>query len=355
MANTLKKLAHSYMPSQVNNPFSLALRLLRTGGPEARFAMFSTLLGMVATPLDLLLSPLEARRYRKATARTEPIIFVCGPPRSGTTLLGQVLIRQLPVAYLNNLTSVFPRSPISANALLGPLIRRKPIDYRAYYGKSRYLSGPNDALYIWDRWFGKNRNEVPRTLLENSDQAMVEFFGAVESFYAKPLVTKNNRLNTCAHLVAEVLPRAHFLCLKRDPLFLAQSLLLARREIVGDMRHPYGIDSKTRVTSEDYIEDVCRQVMFYEAAAADQLARIGPERFWIVEYEKVCAAPEVLVRRAASEILSIDLEPTQLDELQPFAVSQKVRLPADEFESLQATLSRLRSTEEAQDAEPSAH
>lgn len=346
----LKKLLHKYLPSQAQNNFTLIYRVLRRGGPEARFAVLTSLLGVVASPLDLMLRPVENKRYERAAPPTWPLIFVCGPPRSGTTLLAQVLIKHLPVAYINNLASVFPQSPLTANALFGRLITKKAIEYRAYYGKSRHFSGPNDALGIWDRWFGFDRDTVPSQLAPNASRDMPQFFGALQEFHHKPVVAKNNRLNTCAHLIANVLPNSYFLCLKRDSVNLAQSLVLARREIVGDANRPYGIDSATRdrAASGDYIEDVCRHVMYYERAAEDQQRLIGSDRFWLIEYEQFCDRPRAVVERLATEVLSIDSNDLDLERLERFTPSTRRRLPAAEFSQLEATMQRLQDARQPQ-------
>jgi Sulfotransferase family len=303
-------------------------------------------LGLALTPADLVLSVAERGRYRMGACPTRPLIFVCGPPRSGTTLLAQVLIRYLPVAYFNNLTSVFPRSPITANAILRRLIRSYPVKFSAYYGKSDHLSGPNDALYLWDRWCGTDRTRIPRAFDSQPRAEMRAFFAAVQDFYQLPLINKNNSLNTFASLVADILPTSQFICLDRDPVFLAQSLLIARKEIVGDLSTPYGIHHRAAGgASDDPIEDVCRQVVFHQAVACDQLARIGPERFHVISYESFCATPREVVRWVAEEILHDPrVAADELKQLQPFQVSRRVRLDERTLAQIRAWLLEFGST-----------
>ena len=70
---------------------------------------------------------------------------------------------------------------------------------------------------------------------------MVRFFNAFEAWSGLPLVAKNNNLNASASLVAEVLPDCYFLCLTREPVFLARALLRARRDIHGREDLGYGL------------------------------------------------------------------------------------------------------------------
>jgi hypothetical protein len=343
MAGFLRQLVHKYVPTQFHNPVGLFLRILRSGDRAALFAMGSAALGLVCTPLDLLMQVSERRRYRDATRPELPLIFVVGPPRSGTTLVAQVLIRHLPVCYINNLTAVFPRSPITSNVLFGRWMGSKKVGYTSYYGKSRHFSGPNDALYIWDRWLGKDRSLIPTTLVEAEKKDMVAFFAAFQEVFRRPLVNKVNRLVTCAHLVAEILENSYFLCLTRDPLWLGQSLLRARLEIHGDPTLAYGISKPDlpRPEKDEGIHDVCEQVRFYEKTIEEQQRIIGRERFWIVPYESFCRSPEALVGEVSGRILGdpVDLETLRTD-LRPFQVSSTVKVDRESFARLTKALAR---------------
>jgi hypothetical protein len=154
---------------------------VRSGSREAWFAMGMAALAVTATPIDVLLTPFERQRYARTDPPRRPLIFVCGPPRSGTTVVAQTLIRFLPVAYLNNLTGVFPRAPLSANRLLGMRPRNDDIGFDSYYGRTAKLWGPNDGLPLWDRWLGSNRTVAPASLSDEQAEDLTRFFGAFEA------------------------------------------------------------------------------------------------------------------------------------------------------------------------------
>lgn len=340
MSNFLKKSLHPFIPSHFHDPVGLALRLIRLKDPAASFAMKTTLLGGVLSPLDLLLQVAEKRCYQRAPRPKLPLIFVCGPPRSGTTLVAQVLIKSLPVCYINNLTAVFPRSPVVANFLFGKLIRRKEMRYESYYGKSDHFSGPNDGLYIWDRWIGgRDRKYIRPSLSESEKDDMVRFFGAYQQAFQRPLVNKNNSLNVCASLIADIFENSYFICMTRDPMYLAQALLIARIEIHGNVHTAYGVDdpNKSKDRSIDYVEDVCRQVLFHEQQSREQLQTVGPERFWIISYEKFCKKPEDLVRRVSEQILGQPIQKVRA-ALKPFEISSRIKVDPELFKKIEQTL-----------------
>lgn len=299
----LRRAIHSFIPAGLHDPIGLARRLLRIKDPDALFAMRAAALAPLAMPLDLLLAPLEMLRYRRATPPERPILLVCGAARSGTTLSAQLLMRNLKVSYFGNLTSIFPRSPLIANATIGRLVTQADVTYRSFYGRTSGWSAPNDALYLWDRWLGPDRTRAPEQIAPKARRAMVSFFGAMEQATGRPTLGKNNALNASAHLVAEVLPTARFICVVRSRMPLALSLLKARIDIHGETGVPYGLMPRDRRHGNDPIEDVCRQVLFHESLARQQLERLGPERFRIVHFEDVCRDPRGFVDTVGHAVL----------------------------------------------------
>jgi hypothetical protein len=340
MPTLLRHWLHRFVPSHFHDPVGLTRRLLATGDPAALWAMRTALLGLAATPLDLMLALAERRRYRKAPAPRLPMIVICGAPRTGTTLVEQVLITHLPVAFINNLTAIFPRAPLTANRLFRPAAPAQGGAYHSYYGKTVGVAGPNDGLHLWDRWLGAERTRVRTSLTLSEERDMRRFFGAMEETFGKPILVKNNNLNASASLIAEVLERAVFICMTRDPLFLAQSLLLARRDIHGGEDVPYGLVGGPGSGAEagDVIEDVCRQVLYHEQVAREQQTRIGAQRFWIVRYEAFCRDPTALVGRVAVDVLG---QPPPVIQLRPFTVSDSVRIEPARFKAVATTLARL--------------
>ena len=320
----------SLLPSHLDNPFRTAWQVLRSGHSAAYSAVGQMLLGVVAMPLDFLLRYPETRRYSLADKSKLPIVFVCGPPRSGTTLATQVLLESGHFGYFNNLMSMFPNGPITANKLFGRYIGKRASDFSAYYGKTRSLSGPNDSLYLWDRWFGPDRDHFPSDFVDpDARESMTRFFGAWETFSGRPLLTKNNRLNGFAGLVAPHLPNALFICMRREPIHLAQSLYIAREQVTQSLHGPYGAVGRPYMDNrvlDDPVRDVCRQVQSYEDSARLQQAAVGSERFWRVSYEEFCTDPARWIRRVG-QFLDETVDGASVGQIGPFPPSRATRLP----------------------------
>ena len=334
----MRRLLHRFVPAHFQDPVGLARRLLGSRDPDAYAAMGHALLGLACLPLDAALAAGERALYRAAPAPTQPLLFVCGPPRSGTTLVAQALMAHLEVTWLTNLMSVFPRSPLRATSLFhGRLAPWRPT-YRSYYGRSRSLAAPNDSLALWDRWLGADRSRRRTELTEAERAGRTQFFGALEQQTGRAVITKNNTLNLPAVPVAAALPAARFLCLDRDPLFLAQALLTARRQIHGDARVPYGLHP-TFHPDDDPVTSVCRQVRAHRDLAVAQGAALGPERFWRLSYEAFCDRPAESIRMVATHLLGLPASAIRpIDPALRFTASRTARLDPAEFRALEAGL-----------------
>ncbi len=74
-------------------------------------------------------------------------------------------------------------------------------------------------------------------------------------------------------------------------------------DIHGAATVPYGLTTQEARRPDDAVEDICRQVLYHEQLARDQLARLGAERFMIVHYEDICGDPRGFVETAGRVFL----------------------------------------------------
>ena len=335
------------LPAHSESQLGLLARVLRSRSPEAYFALVLAGLDLLATPVDLLLTGKERRLYEVAGAPRRPVVFVAGAPRSGTTVVSQTLLRYLPVAYVNNLSAVFTRSPVVADRIFRNRPRNERVEPRSFYGKTLHFWGPHDGLHLWDRWFGRDRTVVPTALSEEAVRGMRGYFGALERAHDRPVLNKNNSLNLSAHLVAEALETAHFVIMTRDPLYLAQALLLAREAIHGDRRVPYGLSAPTgdAPAPAGPLEEVARQALFHNETARVQQERLGPGRVRVVAYEDFCRDPVEVVAGVAS-LLGHDVDQEALGvSLKPFTPSMSQRLGDAEFCELEELVGQGRASQ----------
>lgn len=346
MSTARPALLRRLVPANFRDPVGLARRILGSRDRAAYFAVASTALAAMLAPLDAFLAAtLEKRFLADHVTPEKPIVLVTGAPRSGTTVLSQALIHHLPVTYFNNLTAVFPRAPITANRLFGRWLGAPERTLHSYYGRTSGFASENDGLHLWDRWLGPDRYAVPDRLSADAAAELRRFFAAYEHAFGRPILNKNNALATGVLAIAEALPTAHFVYIRRDPIFTAQSILGARETIQGTRAAPYGVNDPTRnTTAASPIEDVCAQIVYHERRMEEERRIVGDDRFWVVDYERFCEAPHAIVERVGREILRVPVDvDTVRRSLPPLRNTNRSKLPPAEIEEIATTLARLRA------------
>lgn len=286
--------------------------------PEQRSARFqrNERLEALLSELNTLLAPAEALACATPHAPRHPLVLVLGCPRSGTTLLMQWLAATGQFAYPTNFLSRFYGAPS-----VGARIQRMLLDPELQYGdelagpadrmgfdselgKTRGPWSPNEFWYFWRRFVP---NEYPEHL-DEAELAKVDTRGlmaelaALDAAFDRPLAMKGLILQQNAAFLAERLPHAVFLFVRRDPFFTMQSLLEARERFFGDRRRWYSVKPREHpeLVSADPFEQVAGQSWHVEQGVASELARVDPDRWIEVRYESFCADPGALHRRLVS-------------------------------------------------------
>lgn len=324
------------------DPFGLLKRMILSGNRAAYGALMRAGLSVAATPLDWALQFKERKLLEQVSLDepAEPQILIVGPPRSGSTLLYQTMARYADVSYLSNLSDMFPRAPLTASRLLRRRRNETKKNFSNYYGQTAGLGSPNDGFSVWNRWLGRDRYFTPEELKPEEVNEMRRFFAAWSQQFGKPFLNKNNRNAFCMQLLAETLPAARFVIIRRDPIFVAQSLIKARAQVQGSKDRPWGLASTEdhSVAHEPlgYVNDVCDQLIKIKNRLQQQQAGVDPARYVEITYESFCKNPQ-------DELLRIDerIGPMQLDrklmadELVPFVASTNLQLLKEEQEQIE--------------------
>jgi hypothetical protein len=300
-------------------------------------------------PLDLCLEIAEARRIRSAGFQMLPLVLIVGAPRSGTTLVYQVLAQYLPVTYFTNLSALFPRAPLTASRLFHPRLATAGGSFHNYYGNTSGLAGPNDGFHIWNRWLGSDRYRAPQALKADVAGDMRRFFSAWTKTFGRPLLNKNNRNADCVGLLGRTLPEAFFVVVRRDPLYVAQSLIIARQQIQGDKRRKWGLRSLDQEMATDpmaYVDGVCRQVVEIEHKLTADQRSLQADRFIEVQYEDFCENPGVAIANISSRVWGTAADAMAcLSNLNlTIRSTNQPRVTQAEFERIQCCLSEITSS-----------
>lgn len=331
--------------SNFKDPVGLLKRMLLSGNRVAYSVLLREILTKLLMPVDYLLKCSERKHMKRRKGNSElPIILVLGGSRSGTTLMYQTLVRYLPVSYFSNFIASFERSPIAAYKTFNWLIPGPKKNFKSYFGSAEGFGGANDGFTFWNRWLGEDRNHIPDELSSETKSDMKQFFDTWLDITKKPFINKNNRNSLCAPIFAEIFNNVYFVEIHRNPIFVAQSIVLSRRTVQGTDKIGWGLLSKDSEHSDDplaYIDDICKQVHDVDMLIAKNRKKIDSENYIRISYEEFCENPGKLVQKVGFKALGENVLNNELEDLQFSTKSNGQRLNDLEFNRIKEVVEKL--------------
>ncbi len=321
------------------DPFGLLKRMLASGNKAAYFTLLREGMSLLLKPVDALWQSSERKKIRNAKSSKLPLIIILGGSRSGTTILYQTLAHYLPVSYFNNLSASFPRSPISSAGFFKSWFRKKTSNkkFSNYYGSVSGFNGPNDGFHIWNRWLGDDRNSIPEVLSAEVIGEMQSFFNAWHERMREPFLNKNNRNSLCVDLFRAAFEHIHFVEIRRNPLYVVQSLIQSREAVQGDKYIGWGLATKDSSDSKEayaYIKDICEQVKAVETTLDEARSRVPEGQYTYFSYEDFCEDPSSVLTEIYQKAWPIDAPKLKLDGIKAFKNTNRQKLGDEEFQAI---------------------
>ena len=233
-----------------------------------------------------------------------PIGGIIGCPRSGSTLLMQVLISSYNFSYPTNLLSRFAYSP-HIGALIQEMLLNDPSfqnnqpcaseNFNSTLGKTSGLLSPNEFYYFFRNYLPTEHGEfIPeekRKLI--NFQGLAKGLSSLETVLQKPFLSKAYMLQYNLELFEEKLPAKFFwIHIKRDPIPTMLSIYKARLSHNGNLDSWWSVKPKefTYLQKLSPIDQIAGQVYYTEKAVSKNLKNINNKI--TVEYEELCSSPE---------------------------------------------------------------
>lgn len=219
-------------------------------------------------------------------------IFVISLPRSGSTLVYQLLVERFEVCYFDNLMTRFPGAPATLRLLSrwAPASARNE-SFSSHYGNTRGLRGPAQGYEIWNRWFSSDIDWIdPESLDANKVEEMRATIATLQAIDGAPFINKWQRNTMRVAALRKVFPSAVFFLLERDPGAVAFSILKGRREFLGDENAWLSARPKACSDVEGLtpIEQVSAQVHYLRLELEESLEEAGIDSVFRTSYESVC-------------------------------------------------------------------
>jgi len=261
----------------------------------------------------LLASVPAAAPGAEITPFTGPVVFVVGPPRSGTTLLMQVLTRTRAFTFPDHIVARFPGDPAAgvlvSRSLRGPFTGLDPANaaatpdapVRSEHGVTPGLFEPHEFGYFWSRLFDFSRGhaqdaaQLARADWRGLHAALAGMYAAGED---RPLLFKIVPLSMNADALAAALPGAVFLETSRHPVDAAVSIHTARIDRYGDARVFWSVQPPGHETMASLppVESIAAQLTAFAHTMAAALDRVPANRRFRLDHGALCAAPVETLR-----------------------------------------------------------
>lgn len=243
-----------------------------------------------------LMAPLE-RRLMRGTDQQQPPVFIIGAPRSGTSLLYELMITRFRFAYMANAAHRFYRTPLAATRLFRRAISDWRGDFTSRYGHIDGMGAPNEGGWIWQRWMPDGDWTEGAGFSQSSLEELRRLTGGLAREFNAPFLNKNVMHSNRLQLMHRIWPEAVYIEVRRNTLDNARSILRAERASGGPDVHGDGWWSvRPRLASELAGETgtlrAAAQVVGVARDIEQDMAVIGRERLLRVDYENICEGTE---------------------------------------------------------------
>jgi len=252
--------------------------------------------------LNSILEPFQEEDYQKDLPELYPTIHVVGVPRSGTTLVTQLLAAHTDLGYINNLIAAFWKAPVYGIRLSKHLVdSQRTSSYQSEFGRTKGINEPHEFGYFWTSLLNY------RQMLEPEDDKQIDWqrlrliLTNMTHAYGNAIFFKSFLLGWHMCQMQEILPRTCWIHIKRDPIQNALSILDFRLKFLGSKERWVSLKPKEYHWLKDrpYWEQVAGQVYFLEKRLQAQLKHIPEHNKLSISYEELCARPEILFEKLA--------------------------------------------------------
>jgi len=243
----------------------------------------------------------ERFMLRRFDTPRHPFIFIVGQPRCGSTLFQQLMGQCSNIGYISNFQAKFWKTPYFG-AILANLFkpRRHDTNFESEFGITEGLWGPNEWGWFWKRILEIDPDTAqPRrgSDTEGNLKKLGQIIAALEHVYKAPVIFDNVDVFRMLGQIATKFENSLFVNISRDKLFVANSILNAKKKRFGTLEDWYGPKpmSYPALVKLQPVEQVVKQVEGVGADLNRELGKVDDDRIFNIEYLDMCSNPSVVV------------------------------------------------------------
>lgn len=302
---------------------------------------FRYLTKVFAFVTNCVLHKLECAYLAKAKIEFEyRPIFVIGPPRSGSTLITQVITDAFDFGYITNVHCRFFGSPVLVEKVLHPLRRKMPSRFHSVGGNTGERYGPAECGNFWYRFFPRvtDRTATGRISAKRMN-CLCKSIAALSKEQNKPVLFKNlfNTLRVTS--ITNYIPEVLFILVKRNEIDNGHSILQCRMRFHGNYTTwwsvpPPGVEKLQQLPPE---EQVIEQIRGLHSMVSGYVADgvLDARRLLVIDYDQFCCNVYGELERLESFFDKNEMNVRRLFEVPPtFARSKDINIPAEMYERM---------------------
>ncbi len=239
-------------------------------------------------------------------------VFIIGAPRTGSTLLYQLLCSTKTFCYINNLTCMFYENITMGMKISSKVLTKNDkIHLRSDLGRTNGWYSPSECGKLWYRWFTKNKPYTGQPL--NSEKSKIEMaqeLHAAMHYSKKPLLIKNLNNSLRIKTLQKVFPTAKFIWIKRNHPDTIQSIIQAKRKLGVPQKVTWSVSPNNEEAFGSELAQVKNQISSIEHIIETDAEK---QNLCICTYENLVANPKTTLA-TLSEFLGMELNiPSQIE------------------------------------------
>jgi hypothetical protein len=297
------------------------------------------------TQLNRLLAPTERRAIERYSEPRWPTVFIFGAPRSGHTLVSQVLAATGGFGYISNFVARFWDAPSLAARIERALDLGETgggsLSFASEFGKTSGWIAPHEGGNFLRRWipFSDTHRADVGAVDDGTAAEIRREVAALEEAFERPIFLRNLVYGLNLDLVRPVFDQALFIRCTRDVVYQAQSILIARERMLGDRAAWWSLRPAEygRIVELPVCEQPVAQIYWTGKAIEAGLAGVPLARCLEVSYEELTSNPRSEADRILRWVESFGAPPSgMLDGIPGSLPSRNIQRLGD------ADLARIR-------------
>ena len=204
-------------------------------------------------------------------------IFIIGLPRSGSTLLYQLIAHYFKTSYFSNLASLCYTYPVTATYIARSFQKKYKIkNFESNFGFTSGMFAPSEAGAIYRYWFynlGQNHEHLKSTCHKISD------------ILKAPFVWKNLHLSYQIDNLSQMFPNCLVVLIERDLQYICQSAYT--RTVNGPGLGIKGLTKNELTKSSDVMQSVVMHIRQAYNNILNSIERSN-SNVMVVQYTELC-------------------------------------------------------------------